>query len=111
MIPQFCTNSREGVLLDFKIRFHYVKVLRFRRSGVVRVDPRKWEKQFLNVIKERQHSAEAVPRHKNGAKGNFSCLNQKPVQYGIRYPVSGIRYPLWFLRRNDNPVYCALVSV
>ena len=49
MIPQFCTNSREGVLLDFKIRFHYVKVLRFRRSGVVRVDPRKWEKQFLNV--------------------------------------------------------------
>ena len=49
MIPQFCTNSLEGVLLDFKIRFHYVKVLRFRRSGVVRVDPRKWEKQFLNV--------------------------------------------------------------
>ena len=70
-----------------------------------------WSRIGESGFQERQHSAEAVPRHKNGAKGNSSCLNLKPVQYGIRYPVSGIRYPVWFLRRNDNPVYCALVSV
>lgn len=56
-------------------------------------------------FQERERSVEAVPWHKNRAKGNFSCLNKNPVQYVIRYSV-------WFLRRSENnPVYCALVSV
>ena len=34
---------------------------------------------------ERERSVEAVPWHKNRAKGNFSCLNKNPVQLFIRY--------------------------
>ena len=36
-------------------------------------------------FQERKRSVEAVPWHKNRAKGNFSCLNKNPVQLFIRY--------------------------
>ena len=90
-----CLKGRMRVYWDFQFRNDPIACLHYIFLEV----------ESLKLYYPQELSVEAVPRHKNRPKDNFSCLNKKPVRYGIRYPV-------WFLRRDESkPVYCALVSV
>ena len=75
-----------GVYRDFQIRNDPIACLHYIFLEV--------ESVKVYHFQDRGRSVEEVPWHQKRAKGNLSCLNKTPV-YGIRYPV-------WFLRRDEN---------